>query len=167
MRFFFTRANPGGRFTSAAKEMFSPLVKKACQQYIRESVSDRLRSALENEDTRPEIGEASDEQEITEVETDGIITTEEELEGFRIVRAIACQAVPPDRVFHRDTKTYMGVLLDDNNRKPICRLWFNSNQKYVGVFDAEKNETRIPIAELTDIYLLSSSLLESIKGYEQ
>lgn len=166
VRFFFTRANPGGRFTSVAKDMFTPLVSKACQQHVREAVSDRLRSALENEDTRPETEEINGGSESTDSEADGIVTTEEELEGYRIVRAIACQAVPPHRVFHRDTKTYMGILLDDNNRKPICRLWFNSKQKYVGVFDAEKNETRIPIEELTDIYLLSGSLLESVRAYE-
>jgi hypothetical protein len=61
----------------------------------------------------------------------------------------------------------MGILLDDNNRKPICRLWFNTSQKYVGVFDAEKNETRIPIDNLADIYLMSDRLLEAVRRYER
>ena len=34
------------------------------------------------------------------------------------------------------------VLIDNNNRKPICRFHFNGRQKYLGTFDAEKNETR-------------------------
>jgi len=168
VRFCFTQANPGGRFTSSARETFSPLVSKAFHQLIREMVSDRLRNALEKEASPEEIRPEGADEKPDDVESkNGIVTTEEELEGFRIVRAIACQAVPPHRVAHRDSKSYMAVLLDDNNRKPICRLWFNTSQKYVGVFDEEKDETRIPIDELTDIYMLSDSLMEAIRRYEQ
>jgi len=60
----------------------------------------------------------------------------------------------------------MGVLLDNSNRKPICRLWFNTSQKYVGVFDAEKNETRIPIENISDIYMLSDRILETVSRYQ-
>ena len=67
---------------------------------------------------------------------DGIVTTEEEWEGFHIVRAILAKHVDPRRVVMRDTKSYCGILLDDNNRKPICRLRFNYSQKYIGLFDA-------------------------------
>jgi hypothetical protein len=56
------------------------------------------------------------------------------------------------RVFMRDTQSYCGVLLDDNNRKPICRLHFNRSQKYIGLFDEQKAETRVPIDSLSDIY---------------
>ena len=60
----------------------------------------------------------------------------------------------------------MGILLDDNNRKPICRLGFNTKQKYVGVFDAGKKEDRIPIDSVSDIYLLSKQFLATVKRYE-
>lgn len=43
-------------------------------------------------------------------------------------------------IAHRDTKNYLGVLLDDNNRQPVCRFWFNSGNKYLGLFDAEKTK---------------------------
>ena len=47
----------------------------------------------------------------------------------------------------------MAILLDDNNRKPIARLHFNSKkQKYLGVFDTDKKETRFPIESLDEIY---------------
>ena len=64
-----------------------------------------------------------------------IVTTLEELEeGYQIVKAIACSEVKPHRVVHRDAKSYFAILLDDNNRKPIARLHFNSRkQKYIDV----------------------------------
>jgi hypothetical protein len=42
------------------------------------------------------------------------------------------------QVVQRDAKSYMAVLLDDNNRKPIARLYFNRKQKYIGIFDVDK-----------------------------
>jgi hypothetical protein len=168
VRFFYTRALPGARFTASAKEQFTPLVARAFQQLISDRVSDRLRSALTIE-TKPKEAPAqgASEQDQTTTEKDGVTTTEEELEAFRIIRAITCRIVPPDRVVPRDTKTYFGVLLDDNNRKPICRLWFNSKQKYLGVFDSDKNETRIPIATLADIYQHADKLVSTIQNYER
>ena len=165
VRFFFNATNSGSRFTAAAKEQFTELVKKASSQFINESVSDFLDSvkAVQNE------GEKStnkDKEEEVDEKTNGIITTEEELEGFQIVRAIICQKVAPCRIAHRDTKSYFGILLDNNNRKPICRLHFNATQKYIGTFDSEKTETRHPIVEITDIYKFSQNLLNAIQLYD-
>jgi hypothetical protein len=85
-------------------------------------------------------------------EADGLETTLEEIVGYQIVRAIVCSEVKPARVVQRDAKSYFAVLLDDNNRKPIARLHFNRTQKYIGIFDDNKKETRMPISSLEEIY---------------
>lgn len=163
VRFFFKATNSGSHFTATAKEQFAVFVQKAFQQFIRESVSDRLRSALQKEDDKEK---KTEEQEELAQNDNGIVTTEEELEGFQIVRAIICQKVKPNRIAHRDTKSYFGILLDDNNRKPICRLYFNTAQKYIGLFDKDKKETKQPINELTDIYRYTEQLLEAACCYD-
>ncbi|AFY74959.1 hypothetical protein Syn7502_03059 [Synechococcus sp. PCC 7502] len=162
VRFFFVRTNLGSKFTATAKEQFTPIVAKAFQQFINEKITDRLRSALQSE-VKPIIEE---EKLVPEELKSDILTTEEELEGFRIVRAVISKVVAPERVIYRDTKTYMGILLDDNNRKPICRLWFNSKQKYLGLFDSSKNEVKIAIDTLTDIYKHSDQLIATTQSYE-
>ena len=163
VKFFFNAANPGARFTAAAKEQFTGLVKKAFNQFINESVNDFLESvkAVQKESKEAETIE---EEEVEN--PSGITTTEDELEGYRIVRAVLCRRIDPKRVFHRDTKSYFGILLDDNNRKPICRLHFNSAQKYIGLFDDEKKENRRPIDEITDIYQFSDDLISTVDWYE-
>ncbi len=98
-------------------------------------------------------------------EGERVVTTEEELEGFRIVRAIVCAEVPAARIAARDTQTYFGVLLDDNNRKPIARLWFNRSKKYLGVFDENKVETRLPITAVEDIYQHADHLRNTVARY--
>jgi len=166
VRFFFNVTNPGARFVPSAKEQFKKYVSKAFQQFIRESVSDRLRSALQQEDEHVNDNNDENIEEYNDQADNGIVTTEDELEGYYIVRAIASQKVNPSRVAQRDTKSYFGVLLDDNNRKPICRLHFNTSQKYIGVFDKNKNETKHPIDDVTEIYKYSSNILEAIGMYE-
>ena len=70
------------------------------------------------------------------------------------------------RIVHRDTQSYFGILLDDNNRKPICRLHFNRSQKYIGVFDREKKETRHPKESVDDIYGFADQLKGMVSLYE-
>ncbi|PWV84926.1 hypothetical protein SAMN05421630_101392 [Prauserella marina] len=132
-----------GSFTQRVRDQFLPLVEKAMGQFLNEQVNDRLKNALGGPDayvsvssgTAPEQKAPTDtrnndspvEPEANE-NTERITTTEEELEGYRIVKAIACGDVAPSRIVARDTKTYFGVLLDNNNRKPIARLWFNRSK---------------------------------------
>ncbi|WP_284153061.1 hypothetical protein [Desulfofustis limnaeus] len=96
---------------------------------------------------------------------DGVITTQEELEGFLIVRAILHEVVDVSRVVHRDTKSYFGILLDDNNRKPLCRLHFNTAQKYIGLIGPDKSETRYPIQGINEIYNFSKQIKETLERY--
>ncbi len=81
-----------------------------------------------------DAGEDGTQDEVPDEES-GIVTTIEEIEGFHIVRALLRDIVEVKRVAIRDTKSYCGVLLDNINRKPICRLRFNTSQKYIGLFD--------------------------------
>ncbi len=159
VRFFFARANPTARFTQSAREQFTPLVGQALNQFLADKVSDRLRAALERQVPEPSEPVALPEDD------DRVVTTEEELEGFRVVKAITCSVLPAGRITFRDTKSYFGVLCDDNNRKPICRLHFNRTQKYIGLFDEAKSETRHAITSIDDIYAFSEQLREAAKRY--
>lgn len=160
---FFTAQVYQGRMTQTVREQFTEITKKALQQFISERVSDRLKSALarEQEFVKPEPEEAPAAEDLVRTET-----TEDELHGYYIVRAILAQIVDPSRVVIRDQKSYCSILLDDSNRRPICRLWFNAVQKYIGLFDAGKNETRVPIAAPVEIYRLANQLRETVTRYE-
>ena len=94
-----------------------------------------------------------------------VVTTDEEIEGFQIIRAIVCSEVAVGRVAARDTQTYFGVLLDDNNRKPVARLWFNRSKKYLGVFDENKVESRLPVDSPQDIYNHADILRKTVARY--
>ena len=141
-------------------EEFKELVQKAFNQTISEKVNDRLNAAINKEAEKQQ----EDNVETQEPESK-IITTEEEMEGFRIVVAILRRKLPVSRIIHRDTQSYFGILLDDNNRKPLCRLHLNGGNKYLGVFDDKKNETREPIQSIEDIYKFEDALLKTVDNY--
>lgn len=166
---YFAKRVYKGAVTSKVKDQFTSLVQKSAKQLISEMISDRLKIALNNEkEINNNDSNGQEENKIIEISPEkNIITTEEELQGFRVVQAILMEEVDINRVCHRDMKSYFGILLDDNNRKPICRLHFNRSQKYLGVFDESKNETRIPIQKIEEIYQHKDSLINVIKSYDQ
>jgi hypothetical protein len=159
---FFTSRVYSGRQTEKVLEQFRSLVTKSLHQFISDRVNERLQNALNSEENSRE--EASVKEEISESK---IVTTEEELEGFRILIAILRKRIPVSRIAYRDTQSYFGVLLDDNNRKPICRLHFNGKKKYLGVFDASKKETKYVLENLEAIYDYDTEILKTVAYYEE
>ncbi len=159
VKFFASRVYDG-MLTQKVRESFFNLTKKAASQYINDQVNERLKSAITG--VTPTIIETQTEpqhhEEDEHKDENDVITTLEELEGFHIVKAITRTVLDAPRITHRDTKSYCGILVDDNNRKPLCRLHFNRSQKYIGLFDIEKNETRHPIATVDDIYSFADIL---------
>jgi hypothetical protein len=99
--------------------------------------------------------------------SDENVITADELEGFHIIKAILRRFVDPKRIIARDTQSYLGVLLDDNNRKPLARLYFNRTQKYVGLFDEAREERRVPIGDLNEIYDHADELRRVLAFYEK
>ena len=150
-------ANPvyDGRFTAATMERFRGLVRTSIRAYISDAVDRRLRSALEKNAEAVEQARADTQAPAEEPE---IVTTAEELQGLYIVRAILGDMIPSPR----DVRSYFGILLDDNNRKPICRLWFNGSKKYLGVFDAGKTETRIEVNGPDDLFAHAAKIRDSL-----
>jgi hypothetical protein len=168
VRFFASRAYDG-ILTQRVRELFSELTRKAMAQFLNDQVNDRLKSAMSGTPApsllatteEPERPPAAQEEE----PDDRVVTTPEELEGYHIIKALVRSVVDAKRITHRDTQSYFGVLLDDNNRKPICRLHLNRSQKYIGLFDQEKNETRHVLQSLDDIYDFSDQLRATVSFY--
>lgn len=164
IRFFLPHVYHG-RGTAAVVEQFSSIVKKSLNQWLSDKVSSRLKSALDKEVESDKAEAQKIEEKIEETTKKNIETTEEELEGYMIVKGILRQRIDVSRVHYRDTQSYFGILLDDNNRKPICRLHFNGNKKYIEVFDAEKHGTRYEIDSLDDVYAYNDALLNTMDYY--
>ena len=178
---YFARPIYGGPVSQKIIDQFAPLVKKAIAGIINDTISDRLGLAMKS--TQESTSQTNDDtcdvdsvanftiQKLPEGvvymnEDETIITTQEEIDSYLIVKAILRPVVDVNRVFYRDTKRYFSIILDDNNRKLICRLYFNAKSiKYIALMDEDKNETRYEIKDLNDIYDFTDQLRKTAQLY--
>jgi hypothetical protein len=151
--------------TAKILDMFKGLVKRTFNQYINDTINERLKTALATEQQK---AEQIAKEELTAAPADEttVVTTAEELEAFYIVRAILAAKINVSRVVMRDNQSYCGILLDDNNRRPICRLHFNQKKKQVSFFDTGKEE-KVALDGNNRLYEFASRLIRVIDLYDK
>ena len=168
VRFFLSSVYSGVK-TQTIVQQFTDIVKRALNQFLNDQINQRLQSAITKGEVveQPVEVEEPNEESIEEEVESRIVTTDEELEGFHTVKSIVREVVAADRVDHRDTITYMVVLLDSNNRRSICRLHFNGAQKYLTFPDEERNWERVDIESIDDIYQYAERLKAIAQRYDE
>lgn len=152
--------------TAKVLDQFTNLTKKSVQQHISDLITDRLKTALKKEDeSNQPVQNAPLDTPVEEEKK--VITTADELEGFLIVKTILRQKISANRISYRDAQSYFAILLDDNNRKTICRLYLNGGKKYLAVLDDQKKEIRNEIQSLDDIFKHSDLLVSIVDNYDK
>mgnify|MGYP004544140077 CR=1 FL=1 len=124
----------------------------------------------EVEEDTVEVTNIQEETAVEEVTVDvnednKVVTTEDELEGFNIVRSILSEVVSAEEISYKDVERYFGILYQNNTRKWVCRLYFNSAKKSITIADENKKEVRYYIENISDIYKYKNELLSSIYKY--
>lgn len=157
-----------GPKTQKVIEKFQPIVKKSFTGFINDIVNQKISSAL-SENTPEEPTQAAEPAEIADLNEpkSKIVTTEEEIEAFYVVRGILAGTVDIKDVVHRDTESYFGILYQDNNRKPICRFNFDKKRNQIMIPDENKVFTRYYLDSLDDIYTYKDQLIEVVKRYSE
>lgn len=150
--------------TSKILEQFTALTKNSINQYVSDIITERLKAALAKEQekqlkTQEQIIEESNEP-VTKINT-----TVEELESFYIIKSILRTLVASNRIFYRDAQSYFSIILDDNNRKGICRIYLGGSKKYIGIINPDKSETKNEITTIDDIYKYSDSIIKTVEAY--
>ena len=153
--------------TAKVLELFTTLIKKSVQQYISDLITDRLKIALNQEEevTKAKDKEGAEALVISKEADNKIETTVEEVESFMIIKSILRQKIDVKRVSYRDAQSYFSILLDDNNRKTICRMYLHGTKKFFVVLDDNKKEVRSEIQSLDDIYNFSDILFQVVDKY--
>ena len=141
-------------------DKFTPLVKRAFSSFVNEIVNNKISSAL-----TPETEENEAPAETTEISSSKIVTTEDEIEAFYIIRGLLVGVIAVEDIAHRDTESYFGILYKNNNRKPICRLNLDTKNKQLLIPDENKKFERVYIDSLNDIYKYRERLIEVAKRY--
>ena len=140
-------------------DKYKPLVKKAFGQYINELVNDKIQAALSSSNDAESIPAAPIEETDAPEPKRNIITTEDELQAYYIVRSILAPIVSLDRITYKDTTAYFGILLDGKVTKWICRLYLRKDGcGYMVVQQADGSSAKYTLTCLNDLLNHSDSL---------
>lgn len=165
---FFASQVYSGKMMVSVVEKFTEIVQKSLKEFINEKITERLQSAMEvNPDNSPQITTIIDPVIVELPPSNGIVTTEEELQGFYIVKSILKPEIDINRIQYKDTKSYFGINLDGKVNKTICRLRFSSVRKTIIIFDTEGKEIKEDIDSLNGIYGVTNLLIARLKSLLQ
>ena len=150
---------PGSK-TQNIISKFTPIVRQAFKQLVGDEVNRHIKQILDSK------------KDIYENQPSRIITTEEEIAAVKLIEKLISEKIAPERVFIRDQISYCGVLLDNNNRKVICRLHLNQTKKCISLFSKDENgrgrkETKEPLENIQDITVYKEALLAACAIYEK
>lgn len=151
-----------GMKTKQTIEKFKPIIKKGMNQFIAEKVNDKLSAALKTSVITDE-NEAKSQSDTTDESDSEVITTPEELEAYTICKVVLKDTIPLNRLFYRDNRSYFNILLDDNIRKWILRVRFNSSGMKIELND--DNKTICELSEPMDIYNLSKEMINVVNKF--
>lgn len=167
-----------GIMNAAATEHYTEVIRQSFASVINDIISERLQSVMNGSQSIAQKEESKDTASIpsadtgvqeqpdtaaSENEKDRIVTTEEELEGYYIVKSILRESIEASRITYRDTISYFTVLLDDNNRKLICRLYLNSpTNKRLVFLDDQRKDVVNKISSIDDIYKFKTDVIAAM-----
>lgn len=152
-----------GRKTSSVVEKFLPIIKRAFNQLITDTLSTKFAETLKGESKQTD--ESSEENSLDSA-ISKIITTNDELEAFAIIKSMLRKVVDVDDITYKDTETYFGILYKNNSRKWICRVYLGSKKSLVFPTD-DKGQERIYLESLNDLYLHEEKFLNVIQKFLQ
>lgn len=159
-----------GVATQRVIEEFRPLLKRSISLYINDIIADRLKVAMKESEPAEKAAEATTEEIEDSVPDDGVLTTEEELDGYHICRAILSEYINPDRISYKDTKNYFAIILDGKVTQTVCRLRFNYRDiRRISFITEDKLEENVDLlnGDLSDIYNYRNKLIEIAKRYDK
>lgn len=165
---YFVKCINEGKSLQKLIELYKPILKKSIISIINETIQERLNLASKGDethelDTNLIMGATEEPNKLPDgvVSMDsesGVITTQEEIDAYNIIRSILRKYISADRVIYQDSKSYFIVALETKYWW-VCRLAFGSRKKSI-YFPTEgyKEQERVELENLDDIFKYADRL---------
>lgn len=166
IRFFLGNVYNGVK-TQTVIDNYRDVVKNALNEFITESMSDKITAVLnqgdEEKETKP--AEIVTEEQVEEEPVSKIVTTEEELQAFYIIKGFFAGICKLDDITYKDTESYFGILYQGNIRKTLCRIYLGTKTKQILLPNKDKTYSRYYIDAIDDIYKYKDLIIKSLQLY--
>lgn len=165
IRYILTHVYSGVK-TQNVVDKFRDVVKKSLNNYINELMNEKITSALKSNETIEDTMQENEQAEPEEtINYSRILTTDEEMEAYHIVRHMAHSLNCKDKITYKDTESYFGILFDNNTRKWICRVNLDGNNKYLYLPTEDKKQDKFLIENIDDLYKYEDKVKQIILRY--
>ncbi len=145
--------------TQSVLDRFRPILKKSLNDYVNEMLNDKIMNALQNTETT-DINVSDDD-----VDTK-LSASDDELEGFFIIKTILKNSVDMRDLYYKKTDSYFVVLYKNNTRKWICRFDFTEKRKLLILPENNKTERlKIILENLNDIMDYKNKIIAILNDY--
>jgi len=162
---FFLQDVYSGMKTQSVLERFRPVLKQSMQEFISETMNDKIQSAL-FERPGPEATEPAGQEKNTAGDT-ALTPTKAEMNTYYHLKNLIKDYVDLDDITHKKTEAYLAVLYKGNVRKWICRFIVNGAKIIIVIPDKDKKEVRCGIANIYEIGNYTRYLLSVIARYTE
>lgn len=148
VRFFLQDVYLGMK-TQSVLERFRPILKRSMQEFISETMNDKIKTALfdkpapDRQESAADIGESAPDTFLT--------PTRPEMNAYYHLKNLFKSYVNLEDITYKKTESYLAVLYKGNVRKWICRLIINGTQIIVVIPDKDKKEVRCGVANLYEL----------------
>lgn len=127
-----------GAKTQAVIEKFKPVLKKALNDFLNETLNEKIQFALTSTNN-------------ASIEKDVSVATNEEWNALSLIKEILRDTVDINKISFKYTESYIAILYENNSRKWICRLILTNSQKTLILPDENKRELRYTLTEIDNI----------------
>lgn len=168
VRFFLIDTYDGVK-TQNIIDKFTPVLKKALNQLISEMMNDKIKTALTSTEEPVQAPlEDDSHSDVDDVgESKKIITTQEEIEAFALIRNLLQEIASPEDISIKDTESYCGILYKNNSRKWICRLYISDARIALVYPDEEKKPIKETLESIYDLNDYKEQLVDVVKRYQE
>lgn len=154
-----------GRKTAQVIDKFKAIVKRAFSQYVNDLMNERFKSVLTPKDEE-EPKQTAQVESVEDADEPSIVTTQDELEAYVIIKTLLHDVVETKRITYKDTRSYFGVLFDGKATKWICRLQLDGKKKSIAIQDPTTDEiARHYITSNDEICQYRDELVQSVQAY--
>lgn len=153
---YFVRCLNDWKSTAKQIEQYKPILKKSIASVINDIIAERLNVAIKNEEQKPDtqvIAEQDENIESTEKQSDGVVTTQEELDAYNVIRSILRKNIDASKIVYKDFKSYFVIGVESASYWWVCRLAFGTRKKTIYIpTDDYKSTEKIDIDTIDDIF---------------
>ena len=152
-----------GRKTQRVIDDFKPIVKNAVVQLINDKTSERLQSALKNNDAVPSPRKKQNVKTESPKDEKSLLLNEK-MEIFYIIKSLVYDSLDKHKLTYKDNESLFEIMLDGNNNKWICRLNLEEGIIYMNLPSSDKSYTKRKMKSPEDIYFYKNQMCEITKN---